>query len=161
MALTFSWNVASSMTPSSVMIPAADKVESQIGELNLGRLNSLRKFYGNLPPSLCAAGRPRRPMPSSGRDVSDATEQQDQPDSGHEMLISLAIEATAAGPSSPSADLKLRITRVMRPTIAARATGDGQIELASFIGRHGSGAPLTTIAPRLQYWGLSRRSHWR
>ena len=31
-------------------------MESQIGKLNLGRLNFLRKFYGNLPTILCAAG---------------------------------------------------------------------------------------------------------
>ena len=34
----FSWNVALSMTPSPVMIPAAEKVESQIDKLNLGGL---------------------------------------------------------------------------------------------------------------------------
>src|SRR5215469_16256120 len=46
----------------------------------------------------------------------------------------------------------------MRPTIAAHATGEGHIELASLIGRHGSGALLTTIAPRLQYFGVVEKA---
>src|ERR1700722_7709990 len=76
---------------------------------------------------------------------------------GHELLISVAIEARAAIASSASADLKLRIPKMTRPTVPARTTGDGHSELASLIGRHGSGAPPTTIAPRLQFSGLSRR----
>src|ERR1700677_4476327 len=73
------------------------------------------------------------------------------------MLIWVAIEAKPAIASAPSGDLKLRIPRTMRPTAPARTTGDGQSELATLIGRHGKGAPPTTIAPRLQFSGLSRR----
>jgi hypothetical protein len=46
--------------------------------------------------------------------------------------------------------LKLRIPRMTRPAVAARTSGDGHSELASLIGRHGSGAPPTTMAPRRQ-----------
>jgi hypothetical protein len=57
--------------------PSRREGGSQIGELNLGRLNSLRKFYGNLPTilmrALCAAGRPRRPLSPLRSAFSDLT----------------------------------------------------------------------------------------
>src|SRR6202042_615579 len=74
-----------------------------------------------------------------------------------ELLISFTIEVKVAIASSPSEDLKPRVPRMMRPTVAARTTGDDHNKLASLIGRHGSGAPPMTIAPRLQFSGLSRR----
>jgi hypothetical protein len=68
----------------------------------------------------------------AGRAVLDATEQLVAAGVHHsdsEMLISLAIKAKAAAASSPSADLKLRIPKMTRPTVAARMTGDGRISI--------------------------------